>query len=129
MEQGESIPRKSVWFILQGIIYSGHWFGKDPENDSSQRLARVFKENIATLCRDAQLELSEHEHRMLEEWITEETERLEALRSDGFYEQISSEVADITEYPSERSAASSGGLSAKANQESSMSAFSEEESH
>lgn len=129
LEQGESIPRKSVWFILQGLIYSGHWFGKDPENDSSLRLARVFKENVATLCRDAQLELSELEHRMLEGWITEETERFEELKRGSYYEQIPNDVADIAEYSNERSATTSGGLSVKANQENGLSAMGEEDSH
>lgn len=128
LEQGESIPRKSVWFILQGLIYSGHWFGKDPESDSSLRLARTFKENVVTLCRDAQLELSEHEHRMLEEWITEETERLETLKRGHYYDQMSSSVTDITSYPSEQSTVASAGMSGDANQEIAVPVVREEDS-
>jgi len=133
LERGESIPRKSIWFVLQGLIYSGHWFGRDPESDSARSLARMFRENVATLCRDAQLELSEREHRMLEEWITDEVERAEvasiktALEPDS-YRQESGGVINITSGSVRESATASGALNANLDKEIGITAVREEES-
>lgn len=127
IDRGESIPRKSIWFILQGLIYSGHWFGKDPESDSPRSLARMFRENVATLCRDAQLELSEHEQRMLEEWITDEIDKGEESNRDDF--QAPDAVANAAKYSNQESAVSSKDLNTKSDQEIGMTAGGEEESH
>lgn len=108
IERGESIPRKSIWFILQGLIYSGHWFGRDPQNDSARSLAQMFRENVATLCRDAQLELSEREHKMLKEWITGkidaiEDDRVEQSNIADSYTRMRSDAEELNQ-PVEMSA-------------------------
>ena len=74
-QHGEAVPRKSVWFILQGIIYAGHWFSKDSENNTALRLAAIFRDNVLTLCREAQMELTTEEQSLLHQWIVSEIEK------------------------------------------------------
>lgn len=69
IERGDSISRANVSFILRGIYYAGHRFGKDPEENTAINLATVFRKNVLTLINDAQLELTEDEPAMLDEWI------------------------------------------------------------
>ncbi|PYS88634.1 MAG: NYN domain-containing protein [Acidobacteria bacterium] len=69
LERGAAIPRKSVWFILQGITFTGHRFGKDPEQDESAHLAQVFRDDVLKLCEDAGLELSTDERQLLDDWL------------------------------------------------------------
>jgi hypothetical protein len=69
LERGAAIPRKSVWFILQGITFTGHRFGKDPAEDESAHLAQVFRDDVLKLCEDAGLELSDEERQLLDDWL------------------------------------------------------------
>ena len=69
LERGATIPRKSVWFILQGITFTGHRFGKGPQEDAPERLAGVFRDDVLKLCEDAGLELTGEERRALDEWL------------------------------------------------------------
>ena len=69
LERGAAIPRKSVWFVLQGITFTGHRFGKDPEQDESAHLAQVFRDDVLKLCEDAGLELSTDERQLLDDWL------------------------------------------------------------
>ena len=73
--RGASIARSHVFFVLRGISYAGHRFGVSPEGDNGRTFAEFFRKNIITLCDDAQLELSDREYDLLDEWI------LGALRS------------------------------------------------
>lgn len=69
-ELGKAVPRKDINFILKGITYAGHDFEENPLTNTAEIFAEVFKDNVLKLCRNAQLELSEEEHRFLDEWIT-----------------------------------------------------------
>ncbi len=69
LERGAAIPRKSVWFILQGITFTGHRFGKNPEQDTAAQLAQVFRDDVLKLCEDAELELAAEERRALDDWL------------------------------------------------------------
>ncbi|HYX41580.1 MAG TPA: hypothetical protein VE821_07780, partial [Pyrinomonadaceae bacterium] len=69
LERGAAIPRKSVWFVLQGITFTGHRFGKDPEQDESAHLAQVFRDDVLKLCEDAGLELLTDERQLLDDWL------------------------------------------------------------
>lgn len=69
LERGAAIPRKSVWFILQGITFTGHRFGKNPEQDTAAQLAQVFRDDVLKLCEDAELELANEERQALDDWL------------------------------------------------------------
>jgi len=65
-EQGESIARKNISFVVQGIQYAGHKF---KQGDPAATLGRTFRKNVNTLCRNAQLTLSKDEEKLLDEWF------------------------------------------------------------
>jgi hypothetical protein len=69
LERGAAIPRKSVWFILQGITFTGHRFGKDPTEDTAEHLAQVFRDDVLKLCEDAGLEVTADERQLLDDWL------------------------------------------------------------
>jgi hypothetical protein len=69
LARGAAIPRKSVWFILQGITFTGHRFGKGPVEDAAEHLAEIFRDDVLKLCEDAGLELSTDERRSLDDWL------------------------------------------------------------
>ncbi|HEX8070129.1 MAG TPA: NYN domain-containing protein [Pyrinomonadaceae bacterium] len=69
LERGAAIPRKSVWFILQGITFTGHRFGKDPAQDTAEHLAQVFRDDVLKLCEDAGLEVTPDERQLLDDWL------------------------------------------------------------
>jgi hypothetical protein len=69
LARGAAIPRKSVWFILQGITFTGHRFGKGPVEDAAEHLAVIFRDDVLKLCEDAGLELSPDERRALDDWL------------------------------------------------------------
>lgn len=70
IEEGHSISRAAISFILRGISYGGHRFGQKGDKDSAVTFAEVFRENVLNLCADAQLDLNEIERRLLADWIT-----------------------------------------------------------
>jgi NYN domain len=69
LDRGAAIPRKSVWFILQGITFTGHRFGRDAAEDTAEHLAQVFRDDVLKLCEDAGLEVSEEERGLLDDWL------------------------------------------------------------
>ena len=69
LDRGAAIPRKSVWFILQGITFTGHRFGRAAEADTAPHLAQVFRDDVLKLCEDAGLELSPEERQLLDQWL------------------------------------------------------------
>ncbi|MCO6453570.1 MAG: NYN domain-containing protein [Caldilineales bacterium] len=66
IEQGESISRANVSFVLKGIIYKGHRFSK---RENASQLARIFANSVLARCEDVELELTEAEQDMVEAWI------------------------------------------------------------
>lgn len=73
IELGSSVARRAVNFILQGIIYGGHVFEVNPLTDTAANFAETFKENVLNLCKNAQLELTDEELKLLDDWIRPET--------------------------------------------------------
>src|SRR5205085_7270536 len=69
LDRGAAIPRKSVWFILQGITFTGHRFGRDAAEDTAEHLAQVFRDDVLKLCEDAGLEVTEEERGLLDDWL------------------------------------------------------------
>jgi hypothetical protein len=69
IERGIPVARRAINFILQGITYAGHRFEENPLSDTAEVFAAVFRDHVLTLCKDAQLELSEDELALLGQWI------------------------------------------------------------
>lgn len=67
--RGHPVSRKDVSFILKGVTYGGYDFGGEPSANTAETFARVFRENVLKLSRNAQLELSDEERKLLEQWI------------------------------------------------------------
>ena len=68
IEEGATIARASVNFILRGITFGGHRFGQNG-GDDAETLGRCFCRNVLGLCESAGLELDEQERAKLAEWI------------------------------------------------------------
>lgn len=66
-EAGIPVGRQTVNFIVRGITFGGHRFGKT--RDTAARLADLFIQNTMTLCSGAQFNLSDKETRLLKAWI------------------------------------------------------------
>jgi hypothetical protein len=75
IEEGATIARASVNFILRGITFGGHRFAQNGGDDPST-LARCFYRNVLSLCESAGLLLDQTERDRLADWI------LGALRDD-----------------------------------------------
>jgi hypothetical protein len=67
--RGQPVSRKDVSFILKGVTYGGHEFGENSSDDNAETFAQVFRENVLKLCKNAQLELSDEEMKLLGQWI------------------------------------------------------------
>ncbi|NOX61497.1 MAG: NYN domain-containing protein [Chloroflexi bacterium] len=67
IEQGESISRADVSFVLKGIIYKGHRFSK---RDTPRGLAKIFRDSVLTRCEDVELDLSDEDKKLVDYWIT-----------------------------------------------------------
>jgi uncharacterized LabA/DUF88 family protein len=77
-ERGTPISRSDIVMIFKGIIFQdGVRFGKRPGSYAEKDLAGVVLSNIKALCRRSRLELSEYEHRLLDEWILSGLEELD----------------------------------------------------
>jgi hypothetical protein len=76
IEEGATIARASVNFILRGITFGGHRFGQNG-GDEPQALARCFFRNVLGLCDSAGLQLDEAERERISEWLLGEIESLE----------------------------------------------------
>jgi NYN domain len=68
IEEGATIARASVNFILRGITFGGHRFGQNG-GDDPLTLGRCFYRNVLGLCDSAGLQLTEEEHERISEWI------------------------------------------------------------
>ena len=69
IERDSPVQRRAINFILQGITYAGHEFEKNPLSDTAHTFSESFKEYVLTLCKDAQLALSDDEMGLLNDWI------------------------------------------------------------
>jgi hypothetical protein len=67
IEEGATIARASVNFILRGITFGGHRFGQN--GDDAMTLAQCFFTNVLGLCDSAGLTLTEDERDLLDQWI------------------------------------------------------------
>ena len=76
IEEGATIARASVNFILRGITFGGHRFAQNGGDDPAS-LGRCFYRNVLSLCESAGLLLDPTERDRLSEWI------LGGLRDDG----------------------------------------------
>jgi hypothetical protein len=68
IEEGATIARASVNFILRGITFGGHRFGQNG-GDDPLNLGRCFYRNVLGLCDSAGLQLDEEERERLSDWI------------------------------------------------------------
>jgi hypothetical protein len=70
---GEAISRADVNFVLQGLLFSGHEFGRG--QDTPALLARHCADNAFGLCRREQLVLDDSMIRIVNRWIAGDTPR------------------------------------------------------
>lgn len=68
LEEGVQISRASVTFVLRGIIFSGHRFGRE-RPEVPELLAERFHDNVLSLCDTAQLHLTEEESKAVKRWL------------------------------------------------------------
>jgi len=68
IEEGATVARASVNFILRGITFGGHRFGQNGE-DNAVTIAQSFFKNVLGLCDSAGLTLTQDELDILGEWI------------------------------------------------------------
>jgi hypothetical protein len=68
IEEGASIARASVNFILRGITFAGHRFGQNGP-DEPMALGSCFFRNVLGLCESAGLPLGPEERDILASWI------------------------------------------------------------
>ena len=67
--RGESVARGNIMFILRGIALTGHRFSADPATDTAENFASNFFNNVISLCKEAELVLSDEEFEQLSDWI------------------------------------------------------------
>lgn len=67
--RGHPLSRRDISFIFKGITYGGHDFEEKLLANTAETFAQVFREQVLKLCKDAQLELSGDEQKLLEQWI------------------------------------------------------------
>lgn len=66
IERGESISRANVSFVLKGIIYKGHRFGK---RDSALELAKIYSDSVIARCEVSEVELTGKDEQLIDAWI------------------------------------------------------------
>ncbi len=70
IEEGRSVSRASVAFVVRGIRFGGVDLRSAPASEiRPEVLARVFRDNVVELCEGAQLELSNAERELLGRWL------------------------------------------------------------
>jgi hypothetical protein len=69
VERLQSISRASVTFVLRGILYSGCPIDSAPHGWSPLALGQAFRMHVLSMCNDAQVELSNEERDLLDEWL------------------------------------------------------------
>jgi len=82
IEEGATIARASVNFILRGITFGGHRFGQNG-GDDPQALARCFFRNVLGLCESAGLQLDEAERERISDWLLAEILKVEVKKGPG----------------------------------------------
>lgn len=75
IEEGATIARASVNFILRGITFGGHRFGQNGD-DEPQTLGRCFFRNVLGLCESAGLQLDEVERERISDWLLAEISKV-----------------------------------------------------
>ena len=90
IEEGATIARASVNFILRGITFGGHRFGQNGGDDPVS-LGNCFYRNVLSLCESAGLLLDPMERERLAEWI------LGALPKEGEKEPADTPRAEAEE--------------------------------
>jgi hypothetical protein len=95
IEEGATVARASVNFILRGITFGGHRFGQNG-GDDALTLGQSFFKNVLGLCDSAGLTLTPEERDILGEWILGEVQN--ATRTD---ETAAPEAADGEAAPAE----------------------------
>ena len=66
--KGVSAARSHISFVLKGIVFSGHRFRSDGEEDAFD-LGEALVENVLNLCSRAQVDLAEEEEDEIHDWI------------------------------------------------------------
>jgi hypothetical protein len=74
IEEGATVARASVNFILRGITFGGHRFGQNG-GDDGVTIAQSFFKNVLGLCDSAGLTLTPDEREILGEWILGEIQK------------------------------------------------------
>src|SRR5262249_52369142 len=82
IEEGATIARASVNFILRGITFGGHRFGQNG-NDEPLTLARCFYRNVLGLCESAGLQLDEEERARISDWLLGEVQKSPVELAEG----------------------------------------------
>jgi hypothetical protein len=81
IEEGATVARASVNFILRGITFGGHRFGQNGEDDG-MTIAQSFFKNVLGLCDSAGLTLTPDEREILGAWILGEIQGGPAERTE-----------------------------------------------
>jgi hypothetical protein len=68
-DEGRSVSRSDVVFILRGIQFSGYRLIARPEAPRAADLAAAFARNVVVLCREAQMDLADSEQELVRRWI------------------------------------------------------------
>lgn len=82
IEEGASIARASVNFILRGITFAGHRFGQNGPDDP-MALGSCFFRNVLGLCESAGLQLAPEDRDLLASWILSDLRTLAGSSDDG----------------------------------------------
>jgi hypothetical protein len=69
-DRGLMVSASDIAFVFKGLIFQdGARFGTDPGSYTVSEVGRIFRDNVVALCRRAQLELSDYELQLLDDWI------------------------------------------------------------
>jgi hypothetical protein len=82
IEEGATIARASVNFILRGITFGGHRFAQNGGDDPTT-LGKCFYRNVISLCESAGLILDPIERDRLADWILGGLREEETAKSSG----------------------------------------------
>jgi hypothetical protein len=102
IEEGATIARASVNFILRGITFGGHRFAQNGEDDPAT-LGRCFYRNVISLCESAGLVLDPIERERLADWI------LGSLREEAPKTSLEALAEDVRARPVEAGASEEEG--------------------
>ena len=66
LEQGRSVPRTAIGFVLKGLDYRRFPFGDQP---SAHDVAVAYRDNVEFLAGNAHMELDERQRTFLDDWL------------------------------------------------------------